>query len=128
MGKKVKFHKLKIMPKIVLYQKIISFLLCIFMLILPLVSFADNNSTSTVTSITDVLNVLQTAANWFLAIVLVLAVIIFIYVGFTFMTAEGDAEKIEKAKKMLFWAIIGVIVAFLSYGLRELIRNLLERT
>ena len=39
-----------------------------------------------------------------------------------------DTQKIEKAKKMLFWAIIGVIVAFLSYGLRELIRNLLEGT
>jgi len=105
-------------------KKIAIFLL--FILILPLISFADNGSS--VTSITDVLNVLQRAANWFLAIVLVLAVIIFIYVGFTFMTAEGDAEKIEKAKKMLFWAIIGVKVAFLSYGLRELIRNLLERS
>lgn len=105
-------------------KKIAIFLL--FILTLPLISFADNGSP--VTSITDVLEVLQTAANWFLAIVLVLAIIIFIYVGFMFMTASGDAEKIEKAKKMLFWAIIGVIIAFLSYGLRELIRNLLERS
>ena len=110
-------------------KKIAIFLL--FILTLPLISFADDGSSvngSSVTSITDVLNVLQRAANWFLAIVLVLAIIIFIYVGFMFMTASGDAEKIEKAKKMLFWAIIGVIIAFLSYGLRELIRNLLERS
>ena len=112
------------MGKIAIYKKFLSFLLFAFILILPLVGFADNDSG--VASITDILNVLQRAANWFLAIVLVLAIIIFVYVGFTFMTAEGDAERIGKAKKMFFWAIIGLIVALLSYGLRELIRNLLE--
>jgi len=35
-----------------------------------------------------------------------------IYGGFNWMTAAGNAEKVEKGKQILVWATIGLIVIF----------------
>ncbi len=47
-------------------------------------------------------------------------VIMFIYAGFLFLTAQGEPGKVSEAKKALIWAVVGIIVAifaFSSYGL-----------
>ena len=55
--------------------------------------------------------------NAVLGIVGSLALAMFIYGGFTWMTAAGSPEKIEKGKEILIWATIGLIVIFTSYAL-----------
>ena len=52
-----------------------------------------------------------------LGIVGSLALVMFIYGGFNWMTAAGTAEKVEKGKQILVWATIGLIVIFTSYAL-----------
>ncbi|MDD5291106.1 MAG: pilin [Patescibacteria group bacterium] len=52
-----------------------------------------------------------------LGIVGSLALAMFIYGGFTIMTAAGTAEKVEKGKQILIWAAIGLIIIFTSYAL-----------
>ena len=52
-----------------------------------------------------------------LGIVGSLALVMFIYGGFNWMTAAGTAEKVEKGKQILIWATIGLIVIFTSYAL-----------
>ena len=52
-----------------------------------------------------------------LGIVGSLALVMFIYGGFNWMTAAGNAEKVEKGKQILLWATIGLIVIFTSYAL-----------
>ena len=81
-----------------------------------------------VTTIEDLLDVLQTAANWLLAIVLVIATIMIIYAGLKWMTAGGDEEKLSEARRVLTWALGGAAAAFLAWGLIRLIRHLLERS
>lgn len=44
-----------------------------------------------------------------------LAVLIMIIGGFMFMTAQGDQTQIDKAKDVIKYAIIGLVVTFLSY-------------
>ena len=52
-----------------------------------------------------------------LGIVGSLALLMFIYGGFNWMTAAGSPEKVEKGKQILLWATIGLIVIFTSYAL-----------
>jgi len=43
------------------------------------------------------------------------AVISFLYAGFKYITAGGDAEKTESAKKIIIGSIIGMIIIMFSY-------------
>lgn len=52
-----------------------------------------------------------------LAIVGALALAMFIYGGFTWLTSGGSADKIKKGKDILMWAVIGLVVIFASYSL-----------
>jgi hypothetical protein len=52
-----------------------------------------------------------------LGIVGSLALIMFIYGGFTWMLAAGNEQSVEKGKNILLWATIGLVVIFASYSL-----------
>lgn len=52
-----------------------------------------------------------------LGIVGSLALIMFIYGGFTWMLSAGNAEIVTKGKNILIWATIGLIIIFTSYAL-----------
>ncbi len=45
----------------------------------------------------------------------VAAVLVLIWAGFSYMTAGGDAEKAERAKKMIVGTIIGIIIIVASF-------------
>jgi len=55
--------------------------------------------------------------NAIIGIVGSLALVMFIYGGFIWMTAAGSAEKVEKGKNVLLWATIGLVVIFTAYAL-----------
>lgn len=44
------------------------------------------------------------------------AVICIIYAGILYTTSGGDSKRIEKAKKMLIYSIVGIAVAVVSYA------------
>jgi hypothetical protein len=46
-----------------------------------------------------------------------LALVMFIYGGFTWMTAAGNEQSITKGKNIVIWATIGLVVIFTSYAL-----------
>ncbi|NUM25654.1 MAG: hypothetical protein HUU49_03470 [Candidatus Buchananbacteria bacterium] len=52
-----------------------------------------------------------------LGIVGSLALAIFIFGGFTWITSAGNDEKVKKGKEMITWAAFGLVVIFLSYAL-----------
>jgi hypothetical protein len=55
--------------------------------------------------------------NSILGVVGSIALIMFIYGGFTWLTSGGSAENVKKGKDIIIWATIGLAVIFLSYGL-----------
>jgi len=61
-------------------------------------------------TIVKVINVLLT----FLGII---AVVLFIWAGFLMMTSAGNDEAVEKGKKTMIWAAIGIIVILFAYVL-----------
>ncbi len=45
----------------------------------------------------------------------VASILLFIYGGFIYATAGGDAERAEKAKKIIIGTIVGIIIFSMSY-------------
>jgi uncharacterized BrkB/YihY/UPF0761 family membrane protein len=52
--------------------------------------------------------------NTFVGLSALVAVILIVVAGYTFITSAGDAEKVEKAQKTLTAAIVGMIIVFLA--------------
>ena len=46
-----------------------------------------------------------------------------IIAGFYFITAQGDPDRLSKARNMVLWALVGVLVAFAARGLVLLIER-----
>lgn len=44
------------------------------------------------------------------------ALLFFVYGGFVYLTAQGERDRIERAKNTLTWATIGLVVIFGSYA------------
>ena len=59
-------------------------------------------------------NILLTFIDWAIIIVGLLGVIVFIYGGFVYLTARGESDEIEKAKKVLLWGVVGIAVSVLG--------------
>ena len=56
----------------------------------------------------------------------VVAVGLIIYAGFIWMTAKGEEEKINQAKKIMLGAVIGLVIVLGSFGLATFILNRLS--
>ena len=62
----------------------------------------------------------------FLSFLGLIALVTILYGGFTWMTSQGDEEKIDKAKRILTNAVIGLIIIIMSVSISEfLIRKFL---
>ena len=55
--------------------------------------------------------------NFFLTFLGILAVIMVIYGGITYVTAAGKDEAIGNAKKIIMYALIGIIIILLSFAI-----------
>lgn len=71
---------------------------------------------------------LNTIFNWVYTIVFVLAAFFLLLSAYTFITAGGDPEKVGKARGYLLYAVIGVIVGVLAYGLVRFVQTQLGAT
>lgn len=50
-----------------------------------------------------------------------LALAMFIYGGFLWLTSGGSPERIEKGKNTMIWAVLGVAVAFTAYAVVDFV-------
>lgn len=55
--------------------------------------------------------------NWLLGIMTLVAVVMIIIGGFTWLTAGGNEEKVDKAKKIISAAVIGLIIVLLAWAI-----------
>ncbi|MEK7557324.1 MAG: hypothetical protein AAB538_05080 [Patescibacteria group bacterium] len=63
--------------------------------------------------------------NAFLAGAAIFALGAIVFAGFTYATSLGDESKVGKAKKILLYAVIGLIVIILSRAILVLVGNIL---
>lgn len=69
------------------------------------------------TGSTSPIDVVATIINTVVGLTGTLAVILVVYAGFLWMTAAGNEEKIQKAKKLLGQAVIGLAIIFSAYAI-----------
>ena len=87
----------------------------LFGLFLPSAVFADGIITSSSPVSSGILPILiKTVLNFAIGFAVVVCVAILIFAGYSYMTANGDENKIKKATTSLTWAIIGLVVCFVA--------------
>ncbi len=64
--------------------------------------------------------------KWILGIIGIFAVLFIMIGGFKMITAQGNQESYEGAKKTITWAVIGLVVAILSFSMIAIVENLLQ--
>lgn len=61
--------------------------------------------------------IILTIINFFLGFLGLLAVIMVIYGGFLYVSSAGNEENVNKAKKILLYAVLGIVVIIISFAL-----------
>ncbi|MEA1937199.1 MAG: pilin [Patescibacteria group bacterium] len=61
------------------------------------------------------------ATNWILGFVGMIAVLMLIWGGVTYLTSAGDEDKAKTGKKTLSYAIIGLVIAGIAYAIVDVI-------
>jgi len=59
----------------------------------------------------------RTIINWFLGFLGFIAVAMIIYGGFLYVTSAGNEDSTGKAKKILIYAVVGIIIILLSFAI-----------
>ncbi|KKS83051.1 MAG: seg [Candidatus Wolfebacteria bacterium GW2011_GWC1_43_10] len=67
------------------------------------------------TTIGEGVSVFVKIVQWIYTILFIVAVLFILISAYYFITSKGDTEKTGKAKQMLIYAVIGIVVALLSY-------------
>jgi len=73
-----------------------------------------------------VINTINRAAQTAFFIMLGLVAALVIIGGFTILTAGADTEKVEKGKKWITYAVVGIIVAAFAYAVPAMINFILS--
>jgi len=69
----------------------------------------------------DLKQIISNIINVFLGFLGILATIIILYGGFIWMTAKGNTEQVEKAKKTIINGVIGLVIIMLSYAIASFV-------
>ena len=72
------------------------------------------NNEADMASLGDILNAVY-------AIAAVIAVVVLIIAGINYVTSSGDASKVTKAKNMIIYTVVGLIVILLAFGVTNLV-------
>ncbi len=64
-------------------------------------------------------------ANWIFNIVIPIAVGLFIYAGFRFVTSRGNPGGVQEGKRLLWYTIIGLAIVLIGKGFIVLIQSIL---
>lgn len=67
---------------------------------------------------------IKNVVNAALVLAGVVALFLIIYAGIQYITSNGDQTKVDSAKKTITYAIIGIVVIFLSFFIIGLISQL----
>jgi len=85
--------------------------------------FGINYANQTGLANTDPRQIAANVINIALACLGILAVVIILVGGFKWMTAGGNEEQVEEAKKILVAGVIGLVIILASWGIATFVLN-----
>jgi heme/copper-type cytochrome/quinol oxidase subunit 2 len=74
----------------------------------------------------EAIQLLRQVLVWAATIFWILAVLFIFWAAFNYLTARGDQEKADKAKKMLWYAIIAIAIGLMAYALPTFVDRFLR--
>jgi len=75
----------------------------------------------------DFINVITEIRNFLMVTGIVLVVIIFIWAGVSFLTSQGEPEKLAAAKQRFTWAVIGTFILLGTFIIIQTILTILNQ-
>ncbi|MDP4007502.1 MAG: hypothetical protein Q8P55_02865 [bacterium] len=97
---------------------------CIKEIDLPPGDFRAGGDLQVPTSGAAILGRIQLIANWVFAFFLAISLIYIIMAAFQFVTAGAEPAKIDQARQKLLYAVIGIAIGLLVFGIPSIIRNI----
>ncbi len=82
--------------------------------LLPVAAQVTEGPGEILTDMSAVEGLLNTIIRWMWVVAAFIVVIFFLYAGFLFVTAGGNDDQVNKAKGIVKWALIGVVVMILA--------------
>ena len=73
----------------------------------------------------DIDKIVINLTNWLLWFVTILSVIAIIWGAINYIFSSGDTQKADLSKKIIYYAIIGLLVAAFAYAIMLVITNLI---
>lgn len=74
----------------------------------------------------NLIDVLENVYNWVVDFAIAAASVMIVWAGFLFVTSGGEEKKIGQAKRLLYWAIIGLVLCILAKGIVLAIKHLIS--
>jgi choline-glycine betaine transporter len=109
------------------------FLIIIFLIFAVNFSYADlkapeipKDSSAPIQGAQDIINIFGGILRMLSIIFWIFAVGATFYAGYLYILSGGVEEKIGKAKKMLWYAIIAIVIGLMAYGLPQLVKSFLK--
>lgn len=62
-------------------------------------------------------SIVLTIVNFVLSFLGIISVLFVIYGGFLYVTSAGNSEKVDQGKKIITYAVIGIIIILISFAL-----------
>ncbi len=93
---------------------------------LPVMAAAADSDISVEPPNVTIVDVLTRIRNYFLGFVIIACVFMILWGAFQYTTSSGDEKKVETAKKTIYYAVIGLIVALMAVGIVSLVRGVVE--
>ncbi|MEX2090615.1 MAG: pilin [Candidatus Paceibacterota bacterium] len=74
----------------------------------------------------DLAGLVKVLAQWLFNLAIPIAVVMIVYSGVLFLTAQGNPQQVTKAKDVLKWAVVGLAIILIGSGFVTLIQSILD--
>ena len=107
-------------------KKLNSSILLALTLFTPLVAGAQSGVQPVpVPASVNIPNLIADIINFLFGLLLVLAALFVFYAAYLYLTASGNEQNAAKARSYIIYAVVAIVVAFLSRAIIALVRNIL---
>jgi uncharacterized membrane protein len=73
----------------------------------------------------ELMNFINRLRNLLVALGAILAAVMVAAGGMNIITSEGETEKMEKGRRQLLYAVVGLIIIIISYALALVVKNIM---
>ena len=96
--------------------------------LLPLIALAQVGQVPgpIITSPTEIAQLIQRILNYLGGIVMTISLIMLLYAAVLYLTAGASETALGKAKNVLIYAVVGIVVAILAFSVQPFIQNVLR--